>query len=126
MTVHAAIDASFKTPAAGLGGIALRLLRLLAAYRCVAAVALALASAGSYLTSVSYATAFAYAVWALLSVLALRQFKGGLSGLLLAQLATDLVFITVLFVDTQNPATTYATYLYPILAAHGWFMRRRI
>lgn len=122
----AAIDASATLPATGLGGTALRLLRLLAAYRCVAAVALALASAGSHLTSVSTATAFAYAVWALLSVLALRQFKGGMAGLLLAQLTTDLVFITILFVDTQNPASTYATYLYPILAAHGWFMRDRL
>ena len=126
MTVPAAIDASGQLLPTGLGGTALRLLRLLAAYRCVAAIALALASAGNLLTSISYAAAFAYAVWALVSVLALRQFKGAVAGLLLAQLATDLVFITVLFVDTQNPATTYATYLYPILAAHGWFMRDRM
>jgi two-component system sensor histidine kinase PilS (NtrC family) len=124
--VPAVIDARAALLDTGLGGTALRLLRLLALYRCVAAIALALASAGTRLTSVSYAAAFAYAVWALLSVLALRRFKGGVSGLLLAQLATDLVFITVIFIDTQNPATSYATYLYPILAAHGWFMRDRI
>ena len=129
MTALAAINANTRhtqLPATGLSGTALRLLRLLAAYRCVAAVAVALASAGSHLTSDGFVTAFAYAVWALLCVLALRQFKGGMSGLLLAQLATDLVFIIILFVDAQSSATTYATYLYPILAAHGWFMRDRL
>jgi two-component system, NtrC family, sensor histidine kinase PilS len=112
-----------------LSGTPLRLLRLLALYRCVAALALAIASAGTNiasLTSVTYAAAFTYVIWALLSVVALRQFKGGMSGLLLAQLVIDLVFVAVVFVDTQNPATTYAAYLYPILAAHGWFMRDRM
>ena len=122
----AAIDASVTLPATGVSGTALRLLRLLAAYRCVAAVALALASAGSQIASVSNATAFAYAVWAVVSVVALRQYRGQMSGMLLAQLATDLAFITILFVDTQSATTTYATYLYPILAAHGWFMRDRL
>ena len=28
--------------------------------------------------------------------------------------------------DSHTPATTLATYLYPILAAHGWFLRSRI
>ena len=110
----------------GISGTALRLLRLLALYRCVAAIALAVASGSAALSSITYAASFAYSVWALLSVLTLRQFRGGMSGLLLAQLATDLVFIVVIFVDSQNTATSYATYLYPILAAHGWFMRDRM
>ena len=126
MTRRAAIEAERAFAAVGLSGTALRLLRLLAFYRCVAAIALAVASAGAHLSSVTYAAAFAYAVWALLSVFTLRRFKGGISGLLLAQLATDLVFISIIFVDSQNPATSYATYLYPILAAHGWFMRDRM
>jgi two-component system, NtrC family, sensor histidine kinase PilS len=109
-----------------LAGTPLRLLRLLALYRGVAALALALAGTVTNLSSVSFAAALAYAVWALLSVAALRRFKGSLPGLLLAQLATDLVFIAVVFIDTHNPITSYATYLYPILAAHGWFMRDRM
>ncbi len=112
--------------AAGISGTALRLLRLLAFYRCVAAVALALASGSVQLSSVTYAAAFAYSAWALVSVFTLGRFKGGMSGLLLAQLATDLLFIVVIFVDSQSAATNYATYLYPILAAHGWFMRDRM
>ena len=62
----------------------------------------------------------------LFSVLTLRQFTGGVCGLLLAQLAIDLVFVTVIYVDSQAAITTYATYLYPILAAHGWFLRGRL
>ena len=112
--------------APGISGTALRLLRLLAFYRCVAAIALAAASGSALLSSVTYAAAFAYSGWALVSVFMLHQFKGGMSGLLLAQLATDLLFIVVIFVDSQNAATNYATYLYPILAAHGWFMRDRM
>ena len=104
----------------------MRLLRLLAFYRCVAAIALAVASGSTQLSSVTHAAAFAYSVWALMSVVMLNRFKGGVSGLLLAQLATDLGFIAVIFVDSQNSATNYATYLYPILAAHGWFMRDRM
>ena len=111
---------------AGISGTALRLLRLLALYRCVAAIALAVASGSTQLSSVTYAAAFAYAGWALVSVFMLHRFKGGMSGLLLAQLATDLLFIVVIFLDSQNAATNYATYLYPILAAHGWFMRDRV
>ncbi len=125
-TRTAQINAEDSNPTAGLSGTALRLLRLLALYRCAAAVALAAAAASTSLASTSYAAASAYAVWALFSVLALRRFSGGISGLLLAQLAIDLTFITIVFVDTRNPATTYATYLYPILAAHGWFLRGRI
>lgn len=125
-TRTAIIEAELPGATAGLTGTALRLLRLMALYRCVAAVALAVAAASTSLSSVSYAAASAYAVWALLSVLTLRRFSGGISGLLLAQLAIDLAFITIVFVDTRNPATTYATYLYPILAAHGWFLRSRI
>ena len=112
--------------AAGISGTVLRLLRLLAFYRCVAAIALAVASGSAQLSSVTYAAAFAYSVWALVSVFTLGKFKGGMPGLLLAQLATDLVFIVAIFVDSQNSATNYATYLYPILAAHGWFMRDRM
>ena len=126
MTVAAAIDADGATASQGLSGTPYRLLRLLALYRCVAALALAIASAGTNLASITYAAAFAYVIWALLSVLTLRKFKGGVSGLLLAQLATDLLLLAVIFVDTRNPATTYATYLYPILAAHGWFLRDRL
>lgn len=126
MTVVAAIDADGTFASASLGSTPLRLLRLLALYRCVAAIALAIASAGTNLTSITYAAAFAYVIWSLLSVLTLRKFKGGVSGLLLAQLATDLLLLAVIFVDTKNPATTYATYLYPILAAHGWFLRNRL
>jgi len=122
----ARIDAEFSGASAGLSGTAIRLLRLMALYRCVAAIALAVAAAGTSLSSISYAAASAYAVWALLSVLTLRRFSGGVSGLLLAQLAIDLAFITIVFVDTRSPATTYATYLYPILAAHGWFLRSRM
>ncbi len=126
MTVAAAIDADGPFASRGLSGTPLRLLRLLALYRCVAALALAIAGAGTNLASITYAAAFAYVIWALLSVLTLRKFKGGVSGLLLAQLATDLVFLAAIFVDTQSQATTYAAYLYPILAAHGWFLRDRM
>lgn len=126
VTRIAAIDAELGGSTAGLSGTALRLLRLLALYRCVAAIALAVAAASTSLSSVSYAAASAYAVWALLSVLTLRRFSGGVAGLLLAQLAIDLAFIAIVFIDTRNPVTTYATYLYPILAAHGWFLRSRI
>jgi len=101
-------------------------LRLLALYRCVGAVALAVAAAAANLGSTSYAAASAYAVWALLSVLTLRRFSGGVTGLLLAQLVIDIVFIVIVFADSRNPITTYATYLYPILAAHGWFLRGRM
>ena len=142
MTRRAAIDASESSAtkrarramqvaatdagSVGIAGTSLRLLRLLAFYRCVAAIALAVASGSTLISSVTYSAAFAYSVWALLSVFMLHRFKGGISGLLLAQLATDLVFIVVIFVDSQNAATNYATYLYPILAAHGWFMRDRM
>ena len=122
----AGVVANGSSGSSGISGTALRLLRLLAFYRCVAAIALAVASGSTQLSSITYAAAFAYSVWALLSVFMLRHFKGGMSGLLLAQLATDLVFIVVIFVDSQNAATSYATYLYPILAAHGWFMRDRM
>ena len=107
-------------------GTPLRVLRLLALYRCVVAVALAVASGATNLGSFSYAASSAYAVWALLSVAMLGRFRGGISGLLLAQLAIDLLFIASTFFDTHTPATTLATYLYPILAAHGWFLRSRI
>lgn len=125
MIRRVAIDAEHESKASGLTGTALRLLRLLALYRCVAAIAVAVASGNTQLSSITYAAAFAYSAWALLSVYTLGRFKGGISGLLLAQLATDLIFIVVIFVDSRNPATSYATYLYPILAAHGWFMRDR-
>ena len=109
-----------------LGATTLRLLRLLALYRCVAAFALAIATSGSSLHALSYSAAAAYAMWALLSLLTLPRFKGGVSGLLLAQLAIDLVFTVVIYFDSQSPVATYATYLYPILAAHGWLLRDRI
>jgi two-component system, NtrC family, sensor histidine kinase PilS len=108
------------------GATTLRLLRLMALYRCVAAVALAIATAGTSLHAVSYSAAAAYAIWALLSLLTLPRFKGGVAGLLLVQLAIDLVFTVVIYFDSQSPVATYATYLYPILAAHGWFLRDRI
>ncbi len=110
---------------ATLSSTSFRLLRLLALYRCVVAIALAIASANTSLGSVTYAAASAYAVWSLFSVFTLRQFTGGVRGLLLAQLTIDLVLITVIYVDSPNAITTYATYLYPILAAHGWFLRSR-
>ena len=109
-----------------LAGTPLRVLRLLALYRCVVAIALAVASGTTNLASFSYAASSAYAVWALLSVAMLGRFQGGTSGLLLAQLAIDLLFIVSTFFDSHTPATTLATYLYPILAAHGWFLRSRI
>ena len=109
-----------------LGATTLRLLRLLALYRCVAAMAIAIATAGTSLHAVSYSAAAAYALWALLSLLTLPNFKGGVAGLLLVQLAIDLVFTVIIYVDSQSPVATYATYLYPILAAHGWFLRDRI
>ena len=108
------------------GATTLRLLRLLSLYRCVAAIALAIATAGTSLHAVSYSAAAAYAIWSLLSLLMLPRFKGGVSGLLLVQLAIDLVFTVVIYFDSQSPVATYATYLYPILAAHGWFLRDRI
>ena len=108
------------------GATTLRLLRLLALYRCVAAIALAIATSGTSLHAVSYPATAAYAIWALLSLLTLPRFKGGVSGLLLVQLAIDLVFTVVIYLDSQSPVATYATYLYPILAAHGWFLRDRI
>ena len=108
------------------GATTLRLLRLLALYRCVAAVALAVATAGTSVHAVSYSAAAAYAIWALLSLLTLPRFKGGISGLLLVQLAIDLVFTVIIYFDSPSPVATYATYLYPILAAHGWFLRDRI
>ncbi|HPV23386.1 MAG TPA: hypothetical protein PLJ65_04355, partial [Casimicrobium sp.] len=116
----------FRETGDALSSTSFRLLRLLALYRCVAAIALAIASASTSLGSVTYAAASAYAVWSLFSVLTLRQFTGGVRGLLLAQLAIDLVFVTVIYVDSQAAITTYATYLYPILAAHGWFLRGRL
>ena len=108
------------------GATTLRLLRLLALYRCVAAIALAIATSGTSLPAVSYSATAAYAIWALLSLLTLPRFKGGVSGLLLVQLAIDLVFTVVIYLDSRSPVATYATYLYPILAAHGWFLRDRI
>ena len=108
------------------GATTLRLLRLLALYRCVAAIALAIATSGTSLPAVSYPATAAYAIWALLSLLTLPRFKGGVSGLLLVQLAIDLVFTVVIYLDSRSPVATYATYLYPILAAHGWFLRDRI
>ena len=45
---------------------------------------------------------FTYAVWALLSVAMLGRFRGGTSGLLLAQLAIDLLFIVGTF-STLTP-----------------------
>ncbi len=108
------------------GATTLRLLRLLAIYRCVAAVALAVATSGTSLHAISYSAAAAYAFWSLLSLFTLPRFKGGVSGLLLVQLAIDLVFTVVIYFDSQSPVATYATYLFPILAAHGWFLRDRI
>ena len=125
MTVAARKNAERLPAPSVFGATTLRLLRLLALYRCVAALALAIATAGSSVHSVSYAAAAAYAVWALLSLLTLRRLKGGIPGLLLVQLAIDLVFTVVIYVDSQSPVATYATYLYPILAAHGWFLRDR-
>ena len=119
-------SAEMRAPNSVFGATTLRLLRLLALYRCVAAIALAVATAGTSLHSVSYAAVAAYAVWALVSLLTLPRFKGGVPGLLLAQLAIDLMFTVMIYTDSQSPVATYATYLYPILAAHGWFLRDRI
>lgn len=108
-----------------LTGTPLRVLRLLALYRCVVAAAVAIANSAWHLGSFGYAAAGAYAVWALLSVPLLGRFSGGLTGLLLAQLATDLLLICGLFFDGRNAGVEVATFLFPILAAHGWFLRNR-
>ncbi|MBL8309197.1 MAG: PAS domain-containing protein [Burkholderiales bacterium] len=106
-------------------GTPLRVLRLLALYRCVVAAAVAIANGALHLGSFGYAAAGAYAVWALLSVPLLGRFSGGLAGLLLAQLAIDLLLICGLFFDGRSAGVELATFLFPILAAHGWFLRNR-
>jgi len=128
-TVPIDAELNAKTPGfarAALQGTPLRVLRLLALYRCVVAVALAVAAGSDSLASFSYAASSAYAVWALISVTALGRVRGGIGALLLVQLAIDLLFIVATYLDARPVATTVATFLYPILAAHGWFLRSRI
>ncbi len=103
----------------------LRLLRLLALYRGVVGVALAVLAAGTDASIETYAAAFAYAAWALTSLFALPLFTGRTPSLLLVQLCIDLALIAFVLVSTQTRITAYAAYLFPIAAAHGWFFRSR-
>lgn len=104
----------------------LRLLRLLALYRVVIGVALAVLAAGTDARVETYAAAFAYAAWALLSLLTFQRFKGRIPSLLLVQLTIDLALIAFVLITTHTRITAYAAYLFPIAAAHGWFFRSRI
>ncbi|TAG79462.1 MAG: sensor histidine kinase [Betaproteobacteria bacterium] len=104
----------------------LRLLRLLALYRAVVGVALAVLAAGTDARVETYAAAFAYAAWALVSLFTFQRFKGRIPSLLLVQLTIDLALIAFVLITTQTRITAYAAYLFPIAAAHGWFFRSRI
>jgi two-component system, NtrC family, sensor histidine kinase PilS len=103
-----------------------RLLRLLALYRGVVGVALAVLASGADGKTETYAAAFAYAAWALTSLFTFRRFQGRIHSLLLVQLCIDLTFICFILVATQSRITAFAAYLFPIAAAHGWFFRSRI
>jgi two-component system, NtrC family, sensor histidine kinase PilS len=103
-----------------------RLLRLLALYRGVVGVALAVLASGADGKTETYAAAFAYAAWALTSLFTFRRFQGRIHSLLLVQLCIDLTFICFILVTTQSRITAFAAYLFPIAAAHGWFFRSRI
>ncbi len=106
---------------------AIRILRLLSLYRCVVGVAFALIAAPiSGMASTIYAASFSYAAWALLSLLTFKRFEGRVGSLLLAQLCIDLVFIAFAMYTTGGSITSYAVYLFPIAATHGWFYRSRI
>jgi two-component system, NtrC family, sensor histidine kinase PilS len=104
----------------------LRLLRLLALYRCVVGVALAVLASGTETGIETYAAAFAYAIWALASLFTFRSFDGRTHSLLLVQLCIDLALIVFVVISTQARITAFAAYLFPIAAAHGWFLRSRI
>ncbi len=104
----------------------IRVLRLLALYRCVVAAALALFALGSGFDSIVYAATFAYASWSLVSLFTFRRFEGRISSLLLAQLVIDLCFVAVVIAASGTSVTVYAAYLLPIAAAHGWFYRSRM
>ncbi len=104
----------------------LRLLRLLALYRAVVGVALAVLAAGTDARVETYAAAFAYAAWALFSLFTFQRFRGRIPSLLLVQLTIDLALIAFVLITTQTRITAYAAYLFPIAAAHGWFFRSRI
>ncbi len=103
-----------------------RLLRLLALYRGVVGVALAVLASGADAKTETYAAAFAYAAWAVTSLFTIRKFHGRVHSLLLVQLCIDLIFICFILVSTQSRITAFAAYLFPIAAAHGWFFRSRI
>ncbi len=103
-----------------------RLLRLLALYRCVVGVALAVFASGSDATIETYAASFAYSAWALTSLFTYKRFQGRIHSLLLVQLCMDLAFIAFVLISTQSRITAFAAYLFPIAATHGWFFRSRI
>jgi two-component system, NtrC family, sensor histidine kinase PilS len=104
----------------------IRLLRLLALYRCVVGVALALLTTDNSASVEIIAASFAYAAWSLATLVIYRKFEGRIGSLLLVQLCIDLALIGFVLMHTQARATTYAAYLFPIAAAHGWFFRSRI
>jgi two-component system, NtrC family, sensor histidine kinase PilS len=103
-----------------------RLLRLLALYRCVVGFALAAFASGTEATLETYAAAFAYSAWALTSLFTYKRFQGRIHSLLLVQLCMDLAFIAFVLVSTQSRITAFAAYLFPIAATHGWFFKSRI
>jgi two-component system, NtrC family, sensor histidine kinase PilS len=103
-----------------------RLLRLLALYRCVVGFALAVFASGTASTVETYAAAFAYSAWALTSLFTYKRFQGRIHSLLLVQLCMDLAFIAFVLISTQSRITAFAAYLFPIAATHGWFFRSRI
>jgi two-component system, NtrC family, sensor histidine kinase PilS len=105
----------------------MRLLRLLALYRCVVGVAIAILAASDARSSVEiYAASFAYVAWSLISLSAYPKFKGRIGSLLLAQLCIDLTMIGFVLIETNARVSSHAAYLLPIAAAHGWFYRSRI
>jgi two-component system, NtrC family, sensor histidine kinase PilS len=116
---------STARPRQEIGNIGVRLLRLLALYRCVVGVALAVLASGADATTELYAAAFAYAAWAITSLFTFRRFQGRIHSLLLVQLCIDLIFIAFVLISTHSRITAFAAYLFPIAAAHGWFYRSR-
>jgi two-component system, NtrC family, sensor histidine kinase PilS len=106
---------------------AIRILRLLSLYRCVVGIAFALIAAPiSGMASTIYAASFSYAALALLSLFIFKRFEGRVGSFLFAQLSIDLVFIAFALYTTGGSITSYAVYLFPIAATHGWFYRSRI
>lgn len=123
---RAARDATTEARSRELDTTGVRLLRLLALYRCVVGFALAIFASGTAAGVETYAAAFAYAVWALITLLTFRRFQGQTQSLLLVQLCIDLTLICFVLISTQARITAFAAYLFPIAAAHGWFFRSRL